>query len=445
VQGQQRGDRPRGPRDDVEEGVPLQALRDPLDHRFSRIQQGRVFLKRAEMGQSVEDAAPALEHPDVRDLIPHPLKTHEKRLHAATGHLHPAVLPRRGGQVGEKESDARSPRVEIFGHREQRPDLIPQVETHPGEISIVPDGHPLEPVSQPPRRGDEPGLHLGIPTRLSRVRQRETGPLPFVPIQKKRAEGDAREPRLPVEVLLPHAGDSATHLLESRLGEKVWNALPAAGPEIRGAGMRPEIRNVSGKKLQAFVAGDLLDGGKLLHADPKTVQKAVAVEGIAQEIGMEALLQEQAVSPRRSKHRPAGVGLEEGDRTVLSQQFFAMAQQKPVDAAKSRLHLADVVGRLHFLALEGGEVLSGSHREPLFHGRHFVAAGALPFEGPVGRRLAGHRSHAAQIGPSESLILAHAEREEADSQDRLAQDAGGQALIGLLRLGPRHLRMEQRL
>ena len=101
--------------------------------------------------------------------------------------------------------------------------------------------------------------------------------------------------------------------IEGGLDEEVGDALAAARPQVARGGEGGEEGDVPFAQVAVLGGDHPREVGLVSTLQPEAVEQAVAVEGVAQVVGMEALGEQQAVDLRRAQHHPHRIVGEAGE------------------------------------------------------------------------------------------------------------------------------------
>jgi hypothetical protein len=151
--------------------------------------------------------------------------------------------------------------------------------------------------------------------------------------------------------------------------------------------------------------------------DPEAVEEAFQFERVAQEVGVKALAQQEAVGVRVAHDDANFVRREACKGPAFCQQAFALAHEQAIHRHEALDELLRVVGRVDLFRAEAGAVRAAGQFRPLTRNAHLVRPRVLKFDGALRRRLPRDRAQPAHVEPFVPLLREHALRQEADAQD----------------------------
>ncbi len=123
-------------------------------------------------------------------------------------------------------------------------------------------------------------------------------------------------------------------------------------------------------------------------------EETIAIERVAEHVGVEALAQEQRVEVRRPQDDAHRI-VAEADEEV--QQLLAVRREQPVGVREARGDGLDVGEDIHLGAGEGRAVGAAGDLEPLAIAPHLVGPGVGPVLRGARRELARAGAEAAQV------------------------------------------------
>ncbi len=446
VEGEQAQDGAGRAADQVEVLVAGQERGEALRHPLRGVEDFAVPPEMAEMGEGPDDPSPPLEGAD-RGALARGAVRPDLRLEAEGGDGGPRELrggrvPRDPAQEAEEQGDAGEAGVEVFRRGLQRPGLVAVFEADPGGVVPFPHGHL-----------GEPGAHgagvpqEALPRRLGREPRRAgigrvARPLDVVAIEELGAEREAEEPELAPQVFFSQQTDAAADELEGGLLQEVRQPFAAARPHVVRGGEGGEEGDVPFREV-AVLGGDHPGEDRLeVGLQPEAVEQAVAVERVAQVVGVQALDEQHAVDPRRTEHHAHGIVREAGELAV---ELVRVAREQAVDGGEAARHLVAELAHLGRLAVEDGAVPAPLHDRAVAHHPHLVGAHAQPLDHLLRGELAVDGRHSGDVHSREVVPLADLEGEEAHAQHRVEGELGAQVLVRPRPLAALDLGVEERL
>src|SRR5262249_11827661 len=135
--------------------------------------------------------------------------------------------------------------------------------------------------------GGEELISLGFTVRLPHA----VAPA-VLPADLQSANGVAEDPELALDRRLVETVEQVPRPFQPRGRKEFRDALSTARPQVAGAGAGGEHRDISSHQVPAFERDQLRDAWPRLDRHPEMIEEAVAVQGVAEEEGVEALDQQ---------------------------------------------------------------------------------------------------------------------------------------------------------
>jgi hypothetical protein len=223
------------------------------------------------------------------------------------------------------------------------------------------------------------------------------------------------------------------HEIERGTIEEIGDAFAVARPQVARIGTTREVRDVGAGEVAMFGVDNTRKSRTLVDSHPQPVEETIAVERVAQQIGMHALRKEQTVGARGPKHHAHGVGGECRHGAARSEQRVALARDQTVHVRKTGSDLIAELKHVERTTVEVGTVVGALHLDVLAHRAHFVGAPLLPVKHAVRTHQSFHRGDAAEIDSAGRIGAARRHRQEPDAQYRSHHQACGQAPVVALR------------
>ena len=114
------------------------------------------------------------------------------------------------------------------------------------------------------------------------------------------------------EVFLAQLPDPLLDERHARFGKEAGNPAAGTGPEVGGRGSRREDGDIPSKKVFAFARDHSDQLRVLFHLDPEPIEELIAVQRIAKDIRMIALVEQPPVRP---------CGAQKDDDLVFAENF----------------------------------------------------------------------------------------------------------------------------
>ena len=116
--------------------------------------------------------------------------------------------------------------------------------------------------------------------------------------------------------------------------QEIGDPLVRAAPQVPRGGAGREHRDVPLEQVVALGGDDPGEVGQVLDRDPEPIEEAVPLQGVAQQVGVEALGQQQGVGARGTQDDAHFILGEARQGPVVGEQLLPVLQEQAIDGGE---------------------------------------------------------------------------------------------------------------